>query len=136
MSEKRFNTDELVNIFNNHSVDHPYYFGFNVVDAIIARLRAGENLENKSLMKLASDLGVSFSAAKILEDHVRTEYDVKITKADRLCESAKKKINIQVMDEGLWFIAQTAPEAYLQKELRELHSVIEKVIAEYEAKEE
>jgi len=54
-----------------------------------ARLRAGENLGNKSLMKLASDLGVSFSVAKILEDHVRIEYDAKITKADVLCEAAK-----------------------------------------------
>jgi hypothetical protein len=44
MSEKRFNTDELVNIFNNHSVDRPYYFGFDVVNAIIARLRAADKL--------------------------------------------------------------------------------------------
>ena len=32
----------------------------------------------------------------------------------------------QANDEGLWFIAETAPEAYLQKALRELHSVIER----------
>jgi hypothetical protein len=31
----------------------------------------------------------------------------------------------QAMDEGLWFIAETAPEAYLQKELRRLHKAIE-----------
>jgi len=31
----------------------------------------------------------------------------------------------QAEDEGLWFIAQTAPEAYLQKELRRLHYAIE-----------
>jgi len=87
MSEK-YSTDELVNIFNNHSVDHPYYFGFDVVNAIIARLRAVNNLENKSLMKLAADLGVSFSVAKILEDHVRAEYDVRLRAADALCEAA------------------------------------------------
>jgi len=92
MSEKRFNTDELVNIFNNHSVDRPYYFGFDVVNAIIARLCAADNLKNKSLMKLAADLEVSFSAAKILEDHVRIEYDAKITKADVLCEAAKQAV--------------------------------------------
>jgi len=28
-------------------------------------------------------------------------------------------------DEGLWFIARTAPEAYLQQELRKLHSAID-----------
>jgi len=31
----------------------------------------------------------------------------------------------QANDEGLWFDAQTAPEAYLQRKLRELHAVIE-----------
>lgn len=32
----------------------------------------------------------------------------------------------QAEDEGLWFIAQTAPEAYLQQELRNLHCAVEK----------
>ncbi len=31
----------------------------------------------------------------------------------------------QAEDEGLWFDAETAPEAYLQVHLRELHRVIE-----------
>ena len=31
----------------------------------------------------------------------------------------------QAEDEGLWFAAQTAPEAYLQQELRRLHAAIE-----------
>ncbi len=31
----------------------------------------------------------------------------------------------QAKDEGLWFEAQTAPESYLQQELRRLHKVIE-----------
>ena len=31
----------------------------------------------------------------------------------------------QANDGGLWFIAKTAPEAYLQQELRKLHSIIE-----------
>ena len=34
-------------------------------------------------------------------------------------------VHKQAEDEGLWFIAQTAPEAYLQQELRRLHSAIE-----------
>jgi len=34
-------------------------------------------------------------------------------------------VNEQAEDEGLWFIAQTAPEGYLQQELRKLHAVIE-----------
>ena len=36
-------------------------------------------------------------------------------------------VNRQAEDEGLWFIAQTAPEAYLQRALRELHAAIERL---------
>jgi len=35
-------------------------------------------------------------------------------------------VNKQAEDDGLWFDAQTAPEAYLQQELRRLHAVIER----------
>lgn len=35
-------------------------------------------------------------------------------------------VNEQAAEDGLWFEAQTAPEAYLQQELRRLHSVIER----------
>jgi len=52
--------------------------------------------------------------------------------ADKLCEEAQRKINIQAMDGGLWFVAITASEEYLQNALRELHFVIEKAIANYE----
>ena len=34
-------------------------------------------------------------------------------------------VNNQAEDEGLWFDAQTAPEAYLQGRLRELHALLE-----------
>ena len=34
-------------------------------------------------------------------------------------------VNEQAEDDGLWFMARTAPEAYLQQELRKLHAVIE-----------
>ena len=36
----------------------------------------------------------------------------------------------QAEDEGLWFMAETAPEAYLQKALRRLHEAIEGKTAE------
>ena len=32
----------------------------------------------------------------------------------------------QAEDDGLWFLAQTTPEAYLQQELRRLHVAIER----------
>ena len=34
-------------------------------------------------------------------------------------------VNEQAEDDGLWFIAETCAEAYLQHELRRLHAVIE-----------
>jgi len=35
-------------------------------------------------------------------------------------------VNKQAEDGGLWFNAHTAPEAYLQQELRKLHDAVEK----------
>jgi hypothetical protein len=35
-------------------------------------------------------------------------------------------VDAQAEDVGLWFKAQTAPEAYLQQELRRLHAAIER----------
>ena len=43
---------------------------------------------------------------------------------------SEKLVNLvhqQAEDEGLWFIARTAPEAYLQQELRLLHALIEEL---------
>lgn len=33
-------------------------------------------------------------------------------------------VSAQALDEGLWFEARTAPEAYLQQELRALHAAV------------
>ena len=41
-------------------------------------------------------------------------------------------VDCQAEDEGLWFMAETASEAYLQQGLRKLHEIIE----EGEAKDE
>ena len=38
---------------------------------------------------------------------------------------ARQLVELQALDEGLWFVAQTAPEAYLQRALRALHAAIE-----------
>jgi len=37
----------------------------------------------------------------------------------------KEIVDEQAEDEGLWFVAETAPEAYLQAALRRLHEVVE-----------
>lgn len=44
-------------------------------------------------------------------------------------------VNEQADDEGLWFIAQTASEAYVQAALRRLHEVIEGKTSEECARE-
>ena len=44
-------------------------------------------------------------------------------------------VNEQAEDDGLWFIARTAPEAYLQQELRRLHAAIEQIASDNEQKD-
>lgn len=39
----------------------------------------------------------------------------------------KKLVDDQAEDDGLWFKAVTAAEAYLQQELRRLHAAIENI---------
>lgn len=48
-------------------------------------------------------------------------------KVDDLFQSLVNMVNAQAEDEGLWFNARTAPEAYLQQELRKLHAEIERI---------
>ena len=94
-------------------------------DAIIARLRAADNLKNKSLMKLAADLGVSFSAAKILEDHVRAEYDAKLWAADALCKAARLAV---------FEIPAPTPDSLMTFKIDGSIDDLRKAIAEYEGK--
>ncbi len=42
-------------------------------------------------------------------------------------EDLKRLADAQAEDSGLWFIAQTAPEEYLQEALRKLHGMIEAI---------
>ncbi len=42
---------------------------------------------------------------------------------------ALRIVNEQAEDDGLWFEAQTASEAYLQQELRRLHAAVERASA-------
>ena len=40
-------------------------------------------------------------------------------------EQIAELVERQAEDEGLWAVAKTAPEAYLQAELRKLHAAVE-----------
>lgn len=37
----------------------------------------------------------------------------------------RKLVDTQAEDEGLWFVAESASEAYMQQELRRLHALVE-----------
>jgi hypothetical protein len=52
----------------------------------------------------------------------RAEYDAACDEHKALVALVEK----QAKDDGLWFVAPTAPEAYLQQELRRLHAAIER----------
>jgi hypothetical protein len=43
-------------------------------------------------------------------------------------DKIKELVEEQAEDEGLWFYAETAPEAYLQHELGRLHELIEEFL--------
>jgi len=57
----------------------------------------------------------------IKEEDLLAHRDELLTYVDEL----KAVVDRQAEDDGLWFTAQTAPEAYLQQELRKLHAEIE-----------
>lgn len=42
-----------------------------------------------------------------------------------MIENPRKVVDEQADDEGLWFVAQTAPEAFLMRALRRLHAAVE-----------
>lgn len=44
---------------------------------------------------------------------------------EKKAPGAMALVQRQAEDEGLWFEATTAPEAYLQQELRKLHAAVE-----------
>ena len=43
-------------------------------------------------------------------------------------QNLRNVLDEQTNDDGLWFIAETCAEAYLQQELRKLHAVIEEYL--------
>lgn len=59
------------------------------------------------------------------EEHFTGENCVEYLKSK--LHSAVELASVQAEDDGLWFIAESASEAYLQQELRKLHAAIEGV---------
>ena len=69
-------------------------------------------------------------ANRVLDGSIMLEKLVALARhqMDKL-EYLKKRVNEQAEDEGLWFVAGTCPEDYLQQELRKLHEDIERDVA-------
>ena len=74
------------------------------VDALLARAENGIFLEEASLIEKL--------AAALRECH-------------QTLRAARTIVDEQAADEGIWFNSANAAEAYLQHELRRLHSAIE-----------
>ena len=51
--------------------------------------------------------------------------EITVIDAARKYANLRTVVDNQAKDEGLWFVASTAPEAYLQQGLRRLHAAIE-----------
>ena len=71
--------------------------------------------------RLRKKLPPDFTKAMPLAEDERAE-------AADLIESIKQVLSVvsaQAEDEGLWFVAEHASEAYLQAELRRLHAAVE-----------
>lgn len=71
-------------------------------------------------------------SAALYESYKEKSPWTKIERLEKRIEDMEETLAVQLAlvhkqagDEGLWFIAQTAPEAYLQQELRRLHGAIE-----------
>jgi len=56
--------------------------------------------------------------------------------ADSKPDAIRELVDQQAADEGLWFKAKTAPEAYLQRELRRLHAAIEAKVVDSKEEQE
>ena len=56
---------------------------------------------------------------------VPTATDEDVALLIKRIDAAREIVDEQAEDDGLWFVARTMPEAYLQQELRRLHAAIE-----------
>ncbi len=75
-----------------------------------------------SRLKEALDLQIYItgSASATIENR-----DAEIERLKGYSKRIQALVDQQALNEGLWFHAETAPEAYLQQELRKLHALIE-----------
>ena len=67
-----------------------------------------------------TDIEAVMEKLDTLEENLGTDKQLRTTFA-----ILTEMVEVQANDEGLWFIAMTGAEGYLQQELRRLHALIE-----------
>lgn len=89
---------------------------------------------------LAAVVGEDFASnAEELEDAQRIAdhlLSLGWCRRDAVLREARLLVNSQAEDHGLWFIAETCAEAYLQQELRKLHATVEAITLTPQARKE
>lgn len=92
--------------------------------ADLEKLRAERSLPKCDVYNLRDGARCILLAHDGYTSHVQGEPCPNL-KAKTDTERLQSLVDKQAEDEGLWFAAQTAPEAYLQQELRKLHEAID-----------
>lgn len=80
-------------------------------------------LDEPTIARLV-DLGVGAATALALVEEIE-RYEASLTWRIDAIAALRALVDKQAEDEGCWFIADSMPEAYLQQELRRLHTAVE-----------
>ena len=81
--------------------------------------------ELRRLHQFAEDQIGRATAAEAALQMTKATHALKIAAVEAQRDAIQQVVDEQAEDEGLWFVAQTAAEAYLQQELRRLHAAVE-----------
>ena len=89
--------------------------------------KAAAHFRDESKQKWPNSFGHGFSTGKCETLAELRELSLVISASESSAERDRLReiVDAQAEDKGLWFEAKTAPEAYLQQELRRLHAAIE-----------
>jgi len=96
-----------------------------ILDKALGRsVRTGTGLVVGTLLSPSAE--VQNATQKVIDERDEARAEVAAYNVDsEILASLRRLVAAQANDPGLWFVAQTAPEAYLQQELRKLHAAIE-----------
>lgn len=107
---------------------------YRTIRDLAAALRAAED-SIKTCEEIIGENGPTYLQLRADRDRLAQQLEMALAhqvlaedERDRLAQQvaeARSAVDEQAEDAGLWFVAQTAPEAYLQHALRRLHVVIE-----------